>query len=273
MKNKSDNNPVQLPKKILSQLLEIGFTKYEEHILLSLYVLGESSAEELSQQANVPYARVYDTIQALEQKGLVDIISGRPRKFVAIEPKLAFQTYFTKKQEEYDEELNHLKGTINELLPELEMLYQKTYAKLELDELLQPFHSLAQMEQKTIEMIKRARKEILIFTKVFYWFDKVKPYLEQAITKGVKVRILMKQENKESQHILTQLNKMNAQVKTITPPTYMARGTLIDNKEVVFVIWAEEKEGHKRVYKPQYSQNPGVIYTFKNNFEYLWNPS
>lgn len=260
-----------MSSSIVQALQTIGFTKYEENILLTLYQSGESSAEELSQQANVPYARVYDTIQALEQKGLVDIIQGRPRKFVAIEPKLAFQAYLEKKQQEYQETLNNMKKTINTILPELETLYQQTYAKLELDELLQPFHSLAQMEQKTIEMLQRAQHEILIFTKVFYWFEKVKPYLIQASQNGIKIRILMKQENNESQEIINTLRKINVKVKTITPPTYMARGTLIDNKEVIFVIWAEEKEGHKRVYKPQYSQNPGVIYTFKNNFEYLWN--
>ncbi|MDO8633969.1 MAG: helix-turn-helix domain-containing protein [archaeon] len=70
-------------------LAEFGLTEYETRVLSTLFGFGETHAPEISRHAQVPKTRVYDVLERLTKKGLLIEVSGRPKKYKALEPSKA----------------------------------------------------------------------------------------------------------------------------------------------------------------------------------------
>lgn len=65
-------------------LLEtLGLTAYEARALEYLLRHGERTGPGLSREADIPFGRVYDTLHALVERGLVHVEPGRPKRFRA----------------------------------------------------------------------------------------------------------------------------------------------------------------------------------------------
>ena len=73
-------------EELNSFLADFGLTEYETRVLSTLFGLGETQAPEISRHAQVPKTRVYDVLERLTKKGLLIEVSGRPKKYKALEP-------------------------------------------------------------------------------------------------------------------------------------------------------------------------------------------
>lgn len=67
-------------------LNEIGFTRYESLVYLSLISCGISSARELSRNCGIPYGKVYEILNNLMSKGFILVSETRPMQFKPVEP-------------------------------------------------------------------------------------------------------------------------------------------------------------------------------------------
>jgi len=88
----------------------LGLTKYESLAYEALIRLGKAGASEISRESNVPYGRIYDTLNSLVSKGLVSVIPEKSKKFVAAPPEV-FENLLNKRIEE----MNHLKETVKHM--------------------------------------------------------------------------------------------------------------------------------------------------------------
>jgi len=86
-------------------LREIGLSKYETCAYTCLLRRGVSTAQEVSDGADVPQPRVYDALDQLSEKGFVDVQPGRPKKFGPVAPGDAIERFSEFKRRQYDEQL------------------------------------------------------------------------------------------------------------------------------------------------------------------------
>lgn len=86
-------------------LREIGLSKYEACAYSCLLRRGVSTAQEVSDGADVPQPRVYDALDQLSNKGFVDVQPGRPKKFGPVAPDDAIERFCEFKRRQYDEQL------------------------------------------------------------------------------------------------------------------------------------------------------------------------
>ncbi|MBB5254700.1 TrmB family transcriptional regulator [Sulfurisphaera ohwakuensis] len=91
-------------------LMKLGFSLYEAKVYSALLSLCNSTMREISEKSGVPYQKVYDVIKSLENKGLVRIIEGRPKKVKIIDPSFALKIYRDKIVNEMD---NYIKIIIS----------------------------------------------------------------------------------------------------------------------------------------------------------------
>ena len=89
------------------------FTEYEAKCFVGLTRLGQGTAKEVSEVADVPRARVYDCMDGLQERGLVDVQQGTPREFRAADP---------------DEAISLLKRRVTETLDRLDTLLGRLQA-------------------------------------------------------------------------------------------------------------------------------------------------
>lgn len=66
---------------MIEQFEALGLTAYEAKALDHLLRHGERSGPDLSRESGIPFGRVYDTLNALVERGLATAKGGRPRMF------------------------------------------------------------------------------------------------------------------------------------------------------------------------------------------------
>jgi sugar-specific transcriptional regulator TrmB len=262
--------------RITESLRSIGLTSYESEAYLALLKSRELTAEEISKMTSVPITRVYGTLERLMQKGFARIVESRPKKFRAISPEEAKREYLTHVRRNFERNLLTMEETMGGLQRQVEPIYVESHLQVKAEELLESLEDLRVMEKRTSEYTQGASKEILISTALFSWLPKLKPQLRNALARGVSVKILMQFADSQVKRHLDDLRNMGAQIRDTPDPWHPVRGTLVDDRDLIFVIWAaEEAERHWNpiVYTPNHTKNPGLIRIFRESFLYRWSDS
>lgn len=78
-------------REAVDALQEVGLTAYEAKCFVALARVPKATAKEVSQLADVPRSRVYDSAEGLQARGLVDVRDGSPREFRAVSVDLAIE--------------------------------------------------------------------------------------------------------------------------------------------------------------------------------------
>lgn len=79
-------------ERAVSALKALGLTEYEARCFVALLRLGQATAKEVSQDADLPRSRVYDLADSLEERGLVVTYDTTPRTFQATPRENALAT-------------------------------------------------------------------------------------------------------------------------------------------------------------------------------------
>ncbi|WP_380675105.1 TrmB family transcriptional regulator [Salinigranum sp. GCM10025319] len=109
MRNNSDEDPQSVAIK---QLERFGLSTYAARTFVALASLGTGTAKDVSQVSEVPRTRVYDAIDELHDRGLVDVLQSSPKQFWAISAETASRTF--------EHELQHRTELLQTALSELE---------------------------------------------------------------------------------------------------------------------------------------------------------
>ncbi|WP_436346494.1 TrmB family transcriptional regulator [Natronorubrum sp. FCH18a] len=98
-------------EEAVKTLNELGLTEYEARCFVALTRISKGTAKEISQVADIPRSRVYDTIERLEKKGLVDVQQTEPREYKAV----SVETACRRIREDYDSRINAAENALGQL--------------------------------------------------------------------------------------------------------------------------------------------------------------
>ena len=265
-----------MSSRVKESLKQIGLTTYESEAYVALLSKSMMTAEEISEKTSIPITRVYGTLEQLMQKGFAKIVLGRPKRFHAVSPEQAKREYVTQLRGSFETELVMIDETLRHLQRQVEPIFLESHLQVKAEELFEPLADLRTMERRTIDYVREAKEEVLISTALFSWLPRVRTALKDAVKRGVKTRILMQLEDTQLKNHLAELTRLGVQVRGSPDPWHPVRGTLVDSKDLVFVIWAaEEAEKHWNpiVYTPNHTKNPGLIRIFRESFLLRWGNS
>lgn len=157
---------------VIESLKELGFNTYEAKVYLALLKKYPATGYEVSQIADVPQSRAYDTLRALEKDKIVVATNLKPVTYTPIKP-----TELTKR---FKRKINSTLEFLDKNLPSVK------------DDYTEPILSIAgaaNIREKIIEIIKNAKKEIYIEI----WshdFRIMEPYFFDAYNRGVEIKIV-----------------------------------------------------------------------------------
>lgn len=77
----------------IEHLEEFGLSMYAARTFVALTALGVGTARDVSDVAEVPRTRVYDAVDELQERGLVDVQSSSPKQFWPISADTAGRTF------------------------------------------------------------------------------------------------------------------------------------------------------------------------------------
>jgi len=72
----------------IENLARLGLKEYEAKIYVALVGLGETNVRRIHEVSGVPRPRVYDVLNALDQKGFIEIRQGSPLMYYAVRPDI-----------------------------------------------------------------------------------------------------------------------------------------------------------------------------------------
>jgi HTH-type transcriptional regulator, sugar sensing transcriptional regulator len=237
-------------------LREMGLNAYEIDTYITLLESGQLTAMEISQEAKVPYSKIYDVLNALKEKGWVKSSESRPFKYSPTSPLEA--TTFTKRR--LDDKYQGWEQTITETL---QPLYEKRELVERPDILI--LHGQHAIIVKLEEVFKKANKEIMIAMPTF-----AKPIIGSAdqilagVKKTVEVKLMAagKSEDWKALKKVAGLNELRVR------DHMFGGGVIADDKEAMLFLGEEDKPS-----LIIWSNHVGLVGFAREYFQFLWDSS
>ncbi|MGA3297871.1 MAG: hypothetical protein ABSD41_10530 [Candidatus Bathyarchaeia archaeon] len=254
-------------------LEELGLSSGES--AMYLHLLSQPEGETLEKAVagfGLSKAVSEDSLKSLADKGLVRVSRNRVE---AVQPRLVLQTILEQRRRSFENQIAQENSVAFALEKILEPIYWENRMGIRSEEIIEPLRDLADMELRTTRILVNASKETFIFAETFGWYEKVHEALYQAHDRGVRIRILMMASDDSTRKRAKELQELGIQVRQSTEEWYPVRGTLVDDQELVFLIWATRKRDVLRpiYYRPHYTKNAGLIRIFQDAFRIRWEKS
>lgn len=172
--------PMTTPPKaqsVATELLQqLGLSKYEAASYVALLRLGEGTARNISDIADVPRTRIYDAVERLQERGLVDVQHASPKVFRPVAHETALRHF----QRDYDE-------TITQLSEHLMALEPADYQSAKPG--VWTTTGQAAIDDRVHETVTAATDEIIYLAVEAVLTDETLAHLRAASERGVTVRI------------------------------------------------------------------------------------
>jgi sugar-specific transcriptional regulator TrmB len=258
---------------VVQKLRELKLTEYESRVYCALVEGGALTAEEVSKASGVPLTRVYSVLESLQAKNMVVEVAGRPKKFEALQPRIAMKGYVAHMRSIMEEGLRRLEERARELSTVLESIYWSKRLGPSSAEVLRQLASLGEMESYTKLMISTAEREVRILTYLFTWFDAVREELSEALRRGVEVKVLAHELSRTASRKVYEAKSVGVEVRVYAGEPYPIRGTIVDGRRAVFMPYMTVTPERPLLSLPYYSENVAVVRMLRDAFNYLWSSS
>jgi len=226
------------------QLLEeIGLTKTEIKIYLTLLKLGESTTTHIVREAKIHASKVYEFLDRLMQKGLVTyVIKANKRHFTAAEPEY-LKEFLREKQRLIEEQ----KKQIDILIPDLSKLRKQKEDQIEF-QVYEGLRGIKSFYEKMLSILKKGDTSHLLGAPKI-GNEKLEGYLldwhERRQKKSVKLKAIYDTDNKEYGEVRAKMKHSQVRYlpKYISSPMwieisndYVGIGHIKGNNAVLFSI-------------------------------------
>src|SRR5271169_270468 len=75
-------------REAVEQLTRLGLTEYQSKVFVALAALGPSGVTDINRLSKVPRTKIYETLEELIAKGVIEFQPGRPMVYRAMQPSL-----------------------------------------------------------------------------------------------------------------------------------------------------------------------------------------
>jgi len=158
--------------ELVEKLKVIGLNSYEAKVYLALLKKYPATGYEISKIADIPQARAYDTLKALENSQIVTSSSDKPVTYSPIKPK-----ELTKR---YKKRIESTISFLDKKLPNVKDSHTEPIMQVE---------GYSKIIEKLVESISTAKKQIFleVWTQDFKYLEK---YLLEAYHRGLDIKIV-----------------------------------------------------------------------------------
>ncbi|WP_049904263.1 TrmB family transcriptional regulator [Halococcus hamelinensis] len=100
-------------ERAVAKLEQLGLSEYEADTFVALIQLGRGTAKDVADIGHVPRTRVYDAVETLHDRGLVDVQHATPQTFTTVSHETALRTLSL----DYENLLTRFERALEELEP------------------------------------------------------------------------------------------------------------------------------------------------------------
>lgn len=247
---------MSLSERAASSLEGLGLTGSEVKAYVALLRGGSMAASDVSREARIPYSKVYDALESLHRRGLVEEQKSRPTVYTAKPPDTALEELRARQETE-----------------------RKEKEQVALEELMRIYVSRGEQERPDIwimrgtnEILSRVknlllncRTELLIAlpAQLAPFTGSIEPLMAALKEKGVKCLILTSTDlPREASDPLARYAEVRKR------KTMYGGGLVSDSREVVLLLGGGEQGGLPLAI---WASHHGLASFARDYFEFLWN--
>lgn len=216
-----------LSMDINNSLEKLGLTKNQSVVYISLLKLGSTNAQNIIKESGMHRSRVYDSLEKLQQLGLVSfVVKDFKKYFQASKPEKLLDYIYEKKE------------IVNQILPELEKIEGLKKEEINAsiykgNEGLKTIHSDMLKEGKEVYVLGAKG---MIFTELPYFIPN---FERERIKKKIKFTLIYdKQEVKKFEKDIVKRTMFEGRV---LPKGFESNGVInIFGNKVAIVLWKEK---------------------------------
>lgn len=230
-------------EEVLDQLKTLGLNSYQRKLWTSLLSNGTSTAGELSEISDVPRSRSYDVLESLADLGLVRIQTGKPMKYMPVDPEEALERLRKKHKEEYNKMSNKIdRLKQSETFDELSNLHSEGVESTNPGEFSGALKGRYQFLQQMETMFKNSEDRIHLLTSeegLKEIYNKHINHLRDAADRGVNIKIAapITDKVKEEAEKLSSLANLKHLPQEKGPG---GRISIVDGEEFAFALTHEK---------------------------------
>jgi len=169
--------PEDEPRSVaVETLTTLGMSTYAARTFVALTVLGDATAQEVSEVADVPRTRVYDAAEELQEWGLVDAQQATPKRFWAVSVDTAARQF----DRMHDRRLRELTAALQALGPAERTEEQRGVWTVT---------GRTSVDDRVVEFVDDAEEEVVYTTAADLLTEAVIDALSDASARGVTIRL------------------------------------------------------------------------------------
>lgn len=246
-------------------LTQMGFTKTQAKVYLSLLKIGKADVKTISKHSHVPRQEVYRTLSELQEMGLVEKEIALPYQFKATPIQNALQTLIMQKFEEY-----------KEIKQKTELFLQGK--QTDEDALREQEHKLVVIsgKERLIKKIKNqhdhAQRRVDVLSTLARWLQILHECFdnyEKALSRGVKYRVVVEEDNQVvafQATVQTLLSEPNFELRVSNNPL-KTNAVMFDCEEGSFSFYPSKSLGESPII---WTNHPSFLAMFEDHFENVW---
>lgn len=192
---------MKIEPNISQNIVKLGLSKHEATIYQLLTKEGSLSAKAIGKSLGILPNAVYRLCIKLSINKLIAISEGHPKTFRPLPPSVALTSYANEKILEIED----LKDKAIKDLSRLGEVTKETQINL--------LGSRNEVFIKSVEMLKKAKKEVLIISIGEQIPEEVILANRDAISRGVQVKMICHKFNQENRQLLESWQKMGWQIR------------------------------------------------------------
>lgn len=253
-------------EEILRTLTSCGLSEYESKVYSSLVFIGPSKAGSISRESNVPQSKIYEVLDQLMGKQLVEMFDGRPKEFKAVAPETALKNLL----EERTRELDTLKGKVENIGEFLKPTKPS--------EVLGGVWSIKgekfkEFFNKAAEMMERSDKYIYAITRDFSRTAPLAEALHKCKKRGVKVRVIgMEQVNEKNYYKARWYADHGIDVRVFETRVH-PRMIVADGKEILLRLDYEPEKRSGFFFSSLWSEDASLVAVIDSYVKNMWENS
>ncbi|MFC6613658.1 TrmB family transcriptional regulator [Halopenitus salinus] len=160
----------------IKQLKALGLSAYAARTFVALVSLGQGTARDVSELADVPRTRVYDAADELRDRGLVDVKRSNPKRFWAISTETAGRHF----EQEYDRRVTALTDALDGL---------ETTNRSSQQRGVWTVTGRETVAERVVDLISAADDEVVYMTAEELLTEEIVESLARASDDGVSIRL------------------------------------------------------------------------------------
>jgi sugar-specific transcriptional regulator TrmB len=251
-------------EEIISILKNFDLSEYESKTYCSLVSSGPSKVSEISRDSQVPQAKVYETLERLMKKQLVEILNVTPKKFKAVAPDIALRDLVDEKQKHLDVLKSKVEIVSDVLKPfKQEEVFEGIWT--------QEGNKWAEFINRQCEMFERTEKYAYLVARDFTWTSRLAEILKNCYKRGVKIRTVTIQELDNTTRERAKWFHDHAGVeirvfKTDIHPRIIA----IDGREILLRLDKHPTKRERFSFTSIWSKDPSLVKVIDGYAKNLW---